>query len=249
MKRLVAMALCGLVAAGATGWAKDKPVVIAKGTQIGVVNLLDPELMHYHAAKDSHGSFIKIQAVDWNVDDMLNQALQSQASPQGLTLMPLAPGNTLLHARESCFVNASLAKGLPKSCTASLTELAAGAGVSYLIVMAPGLNNSDHAGSNRLEGASETLRGWGLITREMAGAKDRPTLFNEVEMLLINVTPQGAVLSARQWGGMFITQWQTYTVPPDPKVIPPEQLDELQPLFGNLLTRQTKELIDQLHVE
>ena len=76
MKRLMAIELASLMA-GATGMAKDKsPMAIARGTQIGVVNLLDPEVMHYHAAKESGDSFLKIQAVNWSADDMLNQALQ-----------------------------------------------------------------------------------------------------------------------------------------------------------------------------
>lgn len=249
MKRLMAIALTSLMAS-ATGLAKDKmPMAIAKGTQIGVVNLLDPEVMHYHAAKESRDSFLKIQAVNWSVDDMLNEALQAEAAPAGLTLMPLAPTESLVRARESCFVNAPLVKGLPKNCSAGLVELASSAGVNYLIVMAPGLNNADHAGSARLEGVSEMLRGWGFFTRERGGSKERPTLFSEIELLLINVTPAGTALRARQWGGAYSSQWQSYTVPADPKEIPPEQLDQLQPLFAGMLSRQAKDLLSQVRIE
>ena len=250
MKRLIAIALTSLLMASATGLAKEKlPPGVAKGTQIGVVTLLDPEVMHYHAAKQTRDSFLKIQAVNWNVDAMLNEALQAPAAAAGLALTPLAPTDSLVRARESCFVNAPLIKGLPKNCSASLVELANSAGVSYLIVMAPGLNNADHAGSARLEGMSEMLRGWGFITRERSGAKDRPTLFCEVELLLINVTPEGASLRARQWGGVYNYQWQSYTVPADPKEFPPEQLEQLQPLFATILARHAKDLMDQVHVE
>ena len=249
MKRLMAIALTSLMAS-ATGLAKDKaPMAIAKGTQIGVVNLLDPEVMHYHAAKESRDSFLKIQAVNWSVDDMLNEALQAEAAPVGLTLMPLAPTDSLVRARESCFVNAPLVKGLPKNCSAGLVELASSAGVNYLIVMAPGLNNADHAGSARLEGVSEMLRGWGFFTRERGGSKERPTLFSEIELLLINVTPEGTTLRARQWGGAYSSQWQSYTIPTDPKEIPPEQLDQLQPLFAGMLSRQAKDLLSQVRIE
>jgi hypothetical protein len=250
MKRLLAIALTSLMMTSATGLANDKmPMAIPKGTQVGVVNLLDPEVMHYHAAKESRDSFLKIQSVNWNVDDMLNEALHARTSQEGLTLAPLAPNDSLVRARESCFVNASLVKGLPKNCSAGLLELASSAGVNYLIVMAPGLNNADHAGSARVEGVSEMLRGWGFFTRERGGSKDRPTLFSEIELLLIAVRPEGASLRARQWGGGYSLQWQSYTVPADPKAIPPEQLDELQPLFSAMLARQVKELMDQVHVQ
>ena len=250
MKRLLAIALTSLMMTSVTGLAKDKmPMAIAKGTQIGVVNLLDPEVMHYHAAKESRDSFLKIQSVDWDVTDMLNEALHSQTSQEGLTFMPLAPTGSLVRARESCFVNAPLVKGLPRNCSAGLLELASSAGVKYLILMAPGLNNADHAGSARVEGVSEMLRGWGFFTRERGGPKDRPTLFSEIELLLIAVRPEGVTLRARQWGGGYSLQWQSYTVPADPRAIPPEQLDELQPLFSAMLARQAKELMDQVHVE
>jgi hypothetical protein len=43
-------------------------------------------------------------------------------------------------------------------------------------------------------------------------------------------------------------QWQTYTLPADPKAIPPEQLDQLQPLFAAMLSRQAKDLLAQVQV-
>ncbi len=250
MKRLIAIALASLLMASAPGPAKEKlPAALAKGTQIGVVNLLDPEVMHYHAAKQTQDSFLKILAVSWNVDDMLNEALRAPAAAAGVTLTPLVPTDSLVRARESCFVNAELVKGLPRNCSAGLIESAAGANVNYLIVMAPGLNNADHAGKDRLEGASQMLRGWGFITRERAGAKDRPALFCEVELLLINVAPEGVSLRARQWGGIYNYQWQNYIVPPDPKEFPPAQLEQLQPLFATILARHAKDFMAQVRVE
>jgi hypothetical protein len=255
MKRSIVSALAAYLAAGlvlmaTTVLARERPApVIAKGAQIGVVNLLSPEVMHYHAAKDSNDSFVKIQAVNWPIEDMLVGALKDRLEQLGLTLVPLELTDALLRARESCFVNAALANGLPKSCSAPLAEQASGSGVNYLIVMAPGLNDTNHAGSNRIESVTAMMRGWGFLTRERAGAKDKPTLFNEVELLLISVGPEGVTLRARQWGGLNVSQWQAYTPPTDPRQIPAEQLNQLQPLFGALLTRQAKELLNQVRVE
>lgn len=250
MKRLMAIALTSLTMASATGLAKDKkPMAIARGTQVGVVNLVDPEVMHYHAAKGFRDSFLKTQAVNWPVDDMLRQALQGPAATTGLTLEPLAATDTLVRARESCFVNAPLAKGLPKNCSAGLAELAASAGVNYLIVMSPGLNNADHAGSARVEGVSEMLRGWAIFTRERVGWNEPPTLFSEIELLFISVTPEGATLRARQWGGSYTSLWRSYVTPSDLKEIPPGQLDQLQPLFAGMLSRQATDLLSQVRVE
>ena len=249
MKRLIAIALASLVMTSTAALAKDKPPFsLPKGTQIGVVNLLDPEVMHYHAGRKTLDSYVKVQPVNWNVDEMLITALRAQPASADLTLTPVAPTDALLRSRESCFVNAAIVKGLPKNCSAPLVGLAKDGGVSYLIVMAPGLNNSGHADSNRLE-MSEMLRGWGIVTHEFAGAKDKPSLFCEVEMLLIGITPEGAAIRVREWGGSYNYQWAAYTVPTDPKLFPPEQLDQLQPLFATIVERQAKEFMDQVHVE
>jgi hypothetical protein len=246
---LAQLMMAGLLLTSTTGLARERtPKVIARGAQIGVVNLLNAEVMHYHAAKDINGSFLKIQAVNWPVEAMLAEALQGQLEQLGLTLTALTPADSLERAREGCFVNAALADGLPKNCSAPIVEQAASAGVEYLILLAPGLNNAAHAGNNRSEGVTEAMRGWGFLTRERAGAKDKPTLYNEVELLLISIGPEGAALRARQWGGVYTAQWQTYTLPPDPKEIPLEQLDQLRPLFAALLSRQAKDLLGQIQV-
>jgi hypothetical protein len=249
MKRLMAVGCSCLVTASAALAASDRmPLDIASGAQIGVINLLDPEVMHFHAGKKADESFMKIQAVTWPVDDMLNAALKDPLGQKGLTQVPLAPSNSLVRSREHCFVNAALVKGLPTDCSPPLMQLAADAGVNLLIVLAPGLNNSDHTGSSHNDGVSETLRGWGFLTRGIAGAKDKPTLFSDTELLLVGITPQGATVRARQWGGNYAVKWQTYVPPTDPKAIPPDQLDELRPLFASMLSRQGQELLEQARV-
>jgi hypothetical protein len=242
-----AAALCMLTS---TLSAKDlTPVLVARGAQIGVVNLLGSQLMHYHGARSLKDSFVKVQAVGWPVDDMLNDALNAQLAQLGLTPVPLAVTDSLARTREDCFVNARLVKGLPKECSRPLAQLAASAGVNLLIVMAPGLNNSDHTGGSRHDGLSESLRGWGFLTHEQDGSKEKPTVFNETELLLIAITPEGATLRARQWGGDYLRQWQTYTAPTDPKEIPAGQLDQLQPVFASVLSQQASDLLTHVRVE
>jgi hypothetical protein len=248
MKTVMTTALVCLTLASPALLARDKgPPPIAKGSRIGVLNLLDAELMHYHAARDYKDSFVKLQGVQWPVNDMLNQTLQAQLAAVGLSPVPVTPTETLVRSREDCFVNAALVNGLPKNCGAALAQVASDAGVEWLIVMAPGLNNSDHTGTSN-NAISESLRGWGFLTREQAGSRDKPTLFDDTELLLVAITPQGATLRGRQWGGTYAVKWQSYTPPSDPKALPPEQLDELQPLFGAMLSQQTKDLLAQVRV-
>jgi hypothetical protein len=249
MKRVMAAGLVCLLWTSSTVVARDAaPAALARGAQIGIVNLLDPEVMHYHSARDLKDTFLKFQAVKWGVDEMLKEALREPLEQIGVTAVPLAATDTLVRSREDCYVNASLLKGLPKGCSRPLVELAASAGVGALVLLAPGLNNSDHAGSSR-DGMSERLRGWGFITSQHAGSKDKPALFNETELLLIGITAEGATVRARAWGGIYTMQWRTYTAPPDPKEIPAATLNELQPLFAAILSRQAQDLLGQVHVD
>jgi hypothetical protein len=247
MRSLLAILGAGVLLASMAAHAKEKLPPIPRGTQVGVVSLLDAEVMHYHAASDPKGSFVKIQAVGWSVQDMLDEALKEQMNQLGLQLLPATPTDTLVRSRESCFVDAPLEKGLPRNCAGPVLETASAAGVSYMIVLAPGLNNAEHAGSSRSDTVPESMRGWGLFTRERS--KDKPTLFNEVELLFFSITPNGVSLRARQWGGVYGSQWQTYTVPADLKQIPDDQLDQLQPTYAAMLSKQAKGLLDQVHVE
>jgi hypothetical protein len=243
----------GLSLASAVLLAREKVVTIPKGEPVGVVNLMDAELTHYHAARNPHEDFLKIHRVNWSIDEMLDASLRERGDQLGLMLVPLAATDSLAHAREDCFVNVALAtgmtKGWPKSCANLLAGVAASAGVNTLIVLAPGLNNAAHGGSSRDYGLSESLRGWGFFTRDGSAAHSIPTLFDETELLLIGITADGgATLIARKWGGTLSLPWQSYTRPADPKALSPEQLAELQPLFAAVLSKQANELLDQVHV-
>jgi hypothetical protein len=254
MNRAKVFAPATLLLAGLTGQITvsartPPPLVIAKGAQVGVVNLLNGEIMHYHSATDSNGAFLKMVHVEWPIDELLIAALKEPATQLGLTLTKAAPIDALEHSRESCFVNASLAEGLPKACISPLQNQATSAGVSYLIIMAPGLNDAKHARDSRLKEISALMRGWGFQTSERAGSKDLPTLCNEVELLFVSVGPEGVILRARQWGGRYFAQWDNYTLPPDLHHIPAEQVEQLQPLYAAMLSRQAKDLLNQIHVE
>jgi hypothetical protein len=68
------------------------------------------------------------------------------------------------------------------------------------------------------------------------------------QVLLIGVTPQGATLNAREWGGGYADEWSDYVPPADLKQIPPDQLDKLQPLFGRILAKQAGRVMDWITV-
>jgi len=236
---LAALALGTAPAPGRT----PENLALAAGARVGVVNLLDPEVTHFHAARQVQDSFLKTYTLDWPVAAMLMSALSEHLRQQGLSAVALEAGADLHRAREDCFLNASLVKSVPKECARLYAQLAGEQHVDALIVLGPGLNNGDHAGGARHRDLPEYLRGLCFVT----GAGEVPSLLNLSELLLIGVSPKGAQLAARQWGGDG-HGWTGYRAPADLKAIPAAQLEELKPLYAAMLKEQAEALLAHLTV-
>lgn len=226
--------------------AKDPTqLIIHKGARVGIINMMDPEVTHFHTSKTLEKSFMKTQPVNWAVDSMLGDAVNPRLAK--LELVPIAMGasDTLMRGRDQYFVNSSVAKGLPKEISREFAQLATTERLEAIIVLAPGLNNSSQAGSAVRKSLPDYLRGWGFVTGDTS---DKPSLFNMTQVLLISSTGEGVVMNAREWGGAYADEWADYAPPDNPKLIPPEQLDHLQPLFGRLLARQADRVLDWITV-
>ena len=165
---------------------------------------------------------------------MLLAAVKDRLGDLGLVALPLAATDALRRARESCFLDASLARGLPKECGPLYAQLAASQGVAALIVLGPGRNDSAHAGGSRHKDLPEYLRGWCFVT---GGADPTPVLLSMTELLLIGISGPQAQLIGRGWGGDG-RSWSGYRAPPDLKAFPEQQLDQLQPLYAAMLKQQ-----------
>ena len=101
------------------------------------------------------------------------------------------------------------------------------------------------AGNLLRKALPDYLRGWGFVTSD---TNDKPSLFNMTQVLLIGTGPKGCVLDAREWGGAYAEDWTDYVAPANPKQMPPEQLDRLQPLFSKVLAQQTGRLMQWITV-
>jgi hypothetical protein len=217
-------------------WAKDPTALpLQKGARVGILNLLDAEVTHFHNARLLTQRFLKTHPVNWQVDSMLSDAVTQRLTQLGLVIVPLEPSDAILHSRDDMFVYNSVAKGLPREGATLFAALAATQNLDALIVLAPSVNNSAQAGGSFRRGLPDFLRGWGYITGE---GDDKVPLFNMTQLLLITPSADGAVLRAREWGGTFTDEWIDFTPPPDPKQISLEELDKLQPVFGRILARQ-----------
>src|SRR6516162_9041863 len=205
--------------------ARPAPALaLPAGARVGVVNLLDPEVTHFHASRQIENSFLKTYTVSWSVSAMLLGAVKDRLGQLGLTVVPLAASDALRRARESCFLDAALAKGLPKECGPLYAQLAASSDVSAIIVLGPGRNDSAHAGGARHKELPEYLRGWCFVT---GGAEPLPVLLDITELLLVGVSGSKAELFGRAWGGDG-KSWAGYRAPPDLKAFSGPQLDQLQ---------------------
>ncbi|HUL19541.1 MAG TPA: hypothetical protein VLV29_09785 [Steroidobacteraceae bacterium] len=238
----MAALLLTLAANAALAASAPAPLALAAGARVGVVSLLDAEVTHYHSAARVQDSYLKTQAVPWSVSAMLLEAVREPLTRLGLAPVPLAPGDTLSRARESCFLDANLQKGLPKDCLAAYARLAADEQLAALVVLGPGLNDADHAQGTRRKDLPEYLRGWCVVSGSAEGGP-APLLLNLTELLLISVTPKGAQLEARAWGGTFTRNWTGFVAPADPHALPAPLLEQLQPLFAGLLQQQTQGLL------
>jgi hypothetical protein len=245
----VVLAACLLLAgslAGPLALAKDPTqLLLHKGARVGVVNMLDPEVTHFHTSKVLAQSFFKTQLVNWQVDAMLSEAVTQRLTQLELVPVALGASDSLMRNRDDFFVNNSVAKGLPRDVSREFARLAVPERLDALIVLAPGLNNSSQAGAAVRRNLPDYLRGWGFMTGDTS---EKPSLFNMTQVLLIGIAPDGATLHAREWGGGYTDEWLDYVPPDNPKQIPLEMLDRLQPAFGRFMARQAGHVLDWITV-
>jgi hypothetical protein len=246
----VVLAACLLLAcsvAGPLAVAKDPTqLLLHKGARVGIVNLMDAEVTHFHTSKVLAESFFKTHLVNWQVDSMLTDAVSQRLTQLELVPVAIGASDALLRNRDEEFVNNSVAKSLPKDVARQFAQLAAAERLDALIVLAPGLNNSSQAGGGIYrKDLPDYLRGWGFVTGDPNG---KPVLFDMTQVLLIGVTPDGAKLQAREWGGGYTDEWVDYVAPADLKRMTVELLDKLQPLFARILAKQAGRTVDWITV-
>ena len=122
-----ATAAAALSLLGGIAVAAQKPVnlQLTAGARVAVVNLLDAEVTHFHASRRVQNSFLKTYTVEWSVNAMLMEALRERLTQMGLVPVAAAATEALRRAREACFLDAALAKRLPKACGPLFAQLAA----------------------------------------------------------------------------------------------------------------------------
>jgi hypothetical protein len=219
------------------------PLVLHKGARVGVINMMDAEVTHFHDSKVLTQSFFKTYLVGWQVEAMLNEAVTQRLTELGLVVAPMGASDSLMRNRDEYFVNNSVAKKLPREVARQFAQLAASEQIEALIVLAPGVNESSQGPVRK--GLPENIRGWGFLTNDSNGP---PTLFNITQVLLIGIEAGNAALNAREWGSGYSDEWVNHAPPAEPKRIPPDELNKLQPLFNRILAQQVGHVLDSVTV-
>lgn len=239
---------CLLVLSTPVAAREEIPLALAKGARVGIVNLLHPEVAHFHSAKSIKDQALKTELLDWSVDTMLLDALKERAGQMGLVLVPLPLGAELEHAREDCFLNNSFNKNLPKECALPFEHLLGTEHLQAAIVLAPGLNSAQHAGSARRKELPDYLRGWGYVTGVSGSPGGKPNVFSMTDLLLVAPSEEGPQLRGHDWGGNYSLEWSDFVAPPDPKAVPLQEYAKLQPFFTAILSRQAARILDRIQV-
>src|SRR5882757_9638117 len=100
----VVFAACLLLAgsvAGPLALAKDpSQLLLHKGARVGIVNMMDAEVTHFHTSKVLAQSFFKTHPVNWQVDSMLSDAVTQRLNQLELAPVAMGASDTLMRNRE-----------------------------------------------------------------------------------------------------------------------------------------------------
>jgi len=249
MKKAVLFCLALVLAGCLPAWGKksEPALTISKGARIGVLSLLDPDVTHFHSSRQIQDSFLKTHTIQWAIDSLFLEAVKQRLAQMGLQAVPVTPSPGLERSRHEYFIDNSVTDGLSRACAEEFNRMAADNHVEAFIVLAPGINDYEHAGSARRKELPEYLRGWGFVTNgEQPTAK--PMVFDMTQVLLVSATGGTSLLRAREFGGAYTDSWETFTPPADLKEVPDEETDTLKPVISGLLTRQSNRILDQVYV-
>jgi hypothetical protein len=234
-----------LVAGGVS--AAELPLAIPAGGRIGIIDLMTPDLTHFHVGATPVKSFLRTYRGSWSTADVIDEPLIWALTNAGLEPVSLQASELLRRQKQSWIVANPQATKLSRACLEEVQRVITDERLSALIIVAAGPNTSpESVEGNRLKKLPEYIQGWGFSTSDEPGGLTKPLVFNLTQMLLIGKTTDGVRLQHREWGGNFVYEWENFTVPPDVKTIPDEEVAKLRPVITDVMKRQIARVIPQL---
>jgi hypothetical protein len=235
-----------LLAGGAVSSA-ELPLAIPAGGRIGIIDMMGPDVTHFHVGATPVKSFLRTYRAPWSVADLIDEPLIWSLTNAGLEPVALAPSDLLRREKGKWIVQNPQATKLARACLEEMQRVIDEQKLSALILIAPGPNTSpESVEGNRLKKLPEYIQGWGFSTSDDPGGLTKPVVFNLTQMLLVQKTTDGVRMEHREWGGNYVYEWTTFTVPPDVKTLPDTEVAKLRPVITDVMKRQIARLVPHL---
>jgi hypothetical protein len=235
-----------LLLAGVAGnaVATELALAIPKGGRIGIIDMVRPEVAHFHVGATQVKSFLRTYRAPWSVADVIDQPLMQSLTSAGLQPVPLAPTERLTREKQSWIVSKPTADGLSRGCLKELERVIEDGRLSALIIVAPGQNVSpENVEGDRLEKIPEYVRGWGFSTSDDDQGRTKPVVFNLTQMLLVIKTTDGIRLEHREWGGTHEYDWPNYVPAANFKAMSTADIAKLRPVIADVMKREIARLV------
>lgn len=234
--------------AGSSAGAAELALAIPKGGRIGIIDMMTPDVTHFHIGATSIKSFLRTYRASWSVADVIDEPLIWSLTNIGLEPVSLQASELLRRQKQSWLMANPTGTKLARGCMEELQRVMMEENLSALIVVAPGPNsNPESVEGNRLKKLPEYIQGWGFSTSDDdPDGLTKPVVFNLTQMIVIGKTTDGIRMEHREWGGSYVYEWANFTPPGDIKAIPDAEIAKLRPVITDVMKRQIARVTPQL---
>jgi hypothetical protein len=242
VSRIKAIGLAGLLvlaSIASTAVAAELALAIPAGGRIGIIDMVRPDVTHFHVGATEVGSFLRTYPATWSAADVIDEPLIWSLTQMGLKPVSLRASERLRREKQSWIVSKPTSEKLPRGCLEELERVITAEGLSALIIVASGRNVSpEEADAERLEKIPEYIRGWGFSTSDENEGRTKPLVFNFTQMLLVAKTTDGVRLEHREWGGHQVYPWPNFVPPSNMKAMSNADIAKLRPVITDVMKRQ-----------
>jgi hypothetical protein len=227
--------------------AAEMALAIPKGGRIGIIDLVRPEVAHFHVGATEVKSFLRTYSAPWSVAEVIDDPLIQSLTSTGLKPVTLYPTERLTREKQSWIVSKPTADGLARGCMKELERVIEDNRLSALIIVAPGQNVSpEDVDGDRLQKIPDYVRGWGFSTSDDDQGRTKPVVFNLTQLLLIIKTTDGIRLEHREWGGTHEYDWPDFVPAANFKAMSSADIAKLRPVIAEVMKRQIARFVPYL---
>jgi hypothetical protein len=235
------------VVAGSSAIAEEMPLAIPKGGRIGIIDMMTPDVTHFHVGATPVKSFLRTYRAGWSVADVIDEPLIWSLTNIGLEPVSLQASELLRRQKQSWIMSNPQKTKLARACLEELQRMMTEDNLSALILVAPGPNsNPESVEGNRLKKLPDYIQGWGFSTSDEIDGITKPVVFNLTQILVVQKTTDGVRLEHREWGGSYVYEWANFTPPADIKALPEAEVAKLKPVIADVMKRQIARVTPQL---